>query len=461
MRNRPVPIKLTPASLSQPSLATQVKSEIAKQYLEQHFHQVIQETNDYKKRKREFSQSLSRADIPIQERASLESEFAKSETQIHRQKRRNFHASQFIKLKLIGRGAFGDVYLVRDREDNRIYAMKVLNKKELIAKHQVLNTLAERDFLTQTQNPWAVQMYYSFSDSVNLYLVMEFLIGGDLMSLLIKKSILTEVETRFIIAETLLAIHAVHQTGFIHRDIKPDNLLLTKEGHIRLTDFGLSTKSNRYEDHLTCLIDELAGEAAAKATGQPQSEQPRKHKHEKVCSTVGTPDYIAPEVLMSKPYSYKVDFWSLGAIMFEMLFGYPPFYSDQPRETALKIVHWNESLSFPQIPIVSNAAKDLISHLLCDEENRLDFEQIKSHPFFGDVPWEKLQSIQSPVVPCVSGETDTSNFDEFQETQRENVDPDKNTEMDCIADAAFMGFHYNRRARSVYPSPPLSLEEND
>ena len=441
----------------QPSLATQVKTEIAKQYLEQRFHQVIQDADDYKRRKQEFSQSLTRADLPVQERESLEHEFVKSEARFHRSKRRNFKANQFIKLKLIGRGAFGDVFLVRDSEDNHIYAMKVLNKGELIAKHQVINTLAERDFLTQNDNPWAVQMYYSFSDSKNLYLVMEFLPGGDLMTLLIKKSILSEVEGKFIAAETLLAINAVHKTGFIHRDIKPDNLLVTRDGHIRLTDFGLSTKTDRYSDHLTCLIDELTDEAAAKASGKPlppSNQQKREHKHERVCSTVGTPDYIAPEVLLGQEYDHKVDFWSLGAIIFEMLFGFPPFYSEQPRETALKIVRWQESLNFPPEPPVSEAAKDLIRHLLCDAENRLDFEQIKQHRFFRGVKWEMLQSIASPVVPEVSSETDTSNFDEFDDTGREEVGFANNAVVDDVADVAFMGFSYNRRARSTSFNSP-------
>lgn len=439
------------------SRAAQVKSEITKHFLEQHFHDVLRESSECKQRHREFRNRLNQGDYSRKEKKTLESEFAQNETKLKRVKRRNFRVDQFDFIKLIGRGAFGEVFVCKDREDEQIYAMKILRKAELVAKNQILNTLAERDFLTQSNNPWSVQLVYSFSDTKNLYLVMEFLPGGDLMNLLIKRGVLTETETKFIIAETLLAIHHVHETNFIHRDIKPDNLLLTKDGHIRLTDFGLSTKTDRYSDPLVKLIDELTDVIQEKNTDALLSSQPirEKKRREQICSTVGTPDYIAPEVLLKQPYTYLVDFWSLGAIMYEMLFGSPPFLADTPRGTALRIVRWRETLRFPSVPPVSSDAVDLIRHLLCDAEDRLDYEGIRSHRFFSGIDWEHIQSLESPCKPSVKDELDTSNFDEFEPKGNEPDVPANDT--DDIANLAFMGFKYNKRAVMTLPPGSVAL----
>lgn len=436
-----------------PSRATQVKSDITKLFLEQHFQNVFKESTECKLRHMQFKEKLQQSDISKKEKKTLESQFAKGESNIKRIKRRNLRVDQFEKIKLIGRGAFGDVYVVRDREDGQIYAMKILKKIELIKKGQILNTLAERDFLTQANNPWSVQLYYSFSDSKNLYLVMEFLNGGDLMNLLIKRGILTETETRFFIAETLLAIDCVHKTGFIHRDIKPDNLLLTSDGHIRLTDFGLSTKLDRYSDPLVQLVDELTDvlqEKDAILSNQPYVRA--KKRRDQVCSTVGTPDYIAPEVLLKQPYTISVDFWSLGAIMYEMLFGMPPFLSDTNRGTALRIIRWDETLNFPPVPKVSDEAIDLISKLLCSSDERLTFEEIKDHVFFEGIDWENIIYSKSPCIPIVQNQEDTSNFDDFdeQEDDDDSINYNGNND-DEIANVAFMGFQFNKKAKDIQP----------
>ncbi|OHS93020.1 Serine/threonine-protein kinase 38-like protein [Tritrichomonas foetus] len=453
------------------SRASKIKSDITKLLLEQHFQEVFRETNESKRRHRDFKEKLKQGDFSRHEQKKIESEFNKGEVNAKRVKRRNLKIDQFEKLKLVGRGAFGDVYVVRDKEDNQVYAMKILYKSELIAKGQILNTLAERDFLTQSNNPWSVQLIFSFQDQKRLYLVMEYLPGGDLMNLLIKRGTLTETETKFFIAETMMAIHCVHNTGFIHRDIKPDNLLLTKEGHIRLTDFGLSTKTDRYSDPLIALIDELTdvvkngennyGEnndgdnfnRNGNSEGDNSSHSYReKKRREQVCSTVGTPDYIAPEVLLKKPYSYSVDFWSLGAIMYEMLFGSPPFLDDTPRGTALRIVRWRQTLTFPDEPPVSADAIDLIRKLLCGSDERIDFERIKVHPFFTGIDWDNLQNMQSPCVPQVKSEIDTSNFDDFEPREEDEMDEMDDPDAKDIANLAFMGFRFNKKAQKSAPA---------
>lgn len=148
-------------------------------------------------------------------------------------------ASDFEPLSIIGRGAFGEVWICRHKESGEIVAMKKMKKKEMLKKNQVGHVRAERDILAKADNKWIVELKYSFKDSENLYLVMEYLPGGDLMNLLIKKDILTEDEAKFYIAEVILAIEIVHGLDYIHWDLKPDNVLLDKDGHIKLTDFGL------------------------------------------------------------------------------------------------------------------------------------------------------------------------------------------------------------------------------
>ncbi|OHT10411.1 putative serine/threonine-protein kinase ndrA [Tritrichomonas foetus] len=487
-----IPFKKTPSRI------TQYKSDITKHYLEQHFQDVFRETSESKMRRRQFRDSLKKGSYSRKERKNLKSQFAQTESTIKRFKRRNLRSSHFIKIKLIGRGAFGEVWVVRDKDDNQIYAMKVMKKSDIITKKQIINALTEQDFLTKNDNPWSVRLFYSFFDHKNLYLVMEFLPGGDLMNLLIKRGCFTETETKFFIAETLLAIQHVHITGFIHRDIKPDNILLTKDGHIRLTDFGLSTKTDRYSDPLIQLIDDFTESFSnneIKHThenvntknipeNENQTQIKAKSKREKVLSAVGTVEYIAPEVILKKPYSNKVDYWSLGAIMYEMLFGNIPFFADTPRDIAMKVIKWRETLIFPTAPPVSNDAIDLMKKLLCNAEDRIDFETIKNHRFFHGIDWNHIQDIQSPCKPTIRGEIDTSNFDDFEsfsDFENDNSDNSdseynsnnddyqildgvkipkkkKNSEVEEFTDLAFMGFKYSRRATSLSPDEIKKLD---
>ena len=433
-----------------PSRFAQVKSSFAKHYMEQHFAALMQE----KAERRRFQQTLN--SLTSDQRTALQNQYARSQSDFRRLTRRRLKPEQFEKLKLIGRGAFGDVWLVRDREDSNVYAMKMLRKSELVAKKQVLNTLAERDVMASSDNPWCVKLIYSFQDRTFLFFVMEYLPGGDLMTLLIKKGVLSEPEARFFLAETLLAIHKVHEAGFIHRDVKPDNILLTKTGHVRLTDFGLSAKTERYADPLVSLLEDandlITGDEPV--DGEDGGKRPRDRRAA-LCSTVGTPDYIAPEVLLKQPYDKRVDFWSFGAIMYEMLFGAPPFMASTARATAINIIKWRVSLRFPQMPGVSRAAVDLIMHLLCDAEHRIGFEEIKNHPFFKDVDFDHIQDTTSPYIPHVESETDTSNFDEF-EPREYTPDP----EPDAVVNLAFTCFRFNRNAQArTLPMPGTPLDQ--
>jgi serine/threonine kinase 38 len=224
------------------------------------------------------------------------------------------------------------------------------------------------------------------------------------MTILMKYDVLTEEQTRFYVAETALAVNSVHKLNYIHRDLKPDNILLDRDGHVKLTDFGLckafTEDSNPYQH-----------------SALDKGNDDFKMKSRRTKSVVGTPDYIAPEVFMQKEdgYGRECDWWSLGVIMYECLVGYPPFATNDPSKTARKVVNWRQTLHFPPEAKLSAAAKDLISRLITDATQRLDFDQIQRHPFFKGVDWSRLRQTTAVIVPTITSDVDVRNFDEFEE----------------------------------------------
>jgi len=343
---------------------------------------------------------------------------------------------------VIGRGAFGEVKLVRENDRGAIYAMKILRKSDMIDKDQVAHVKAERDILAESaslaHNVWVVRMFYSFQDAKNLYLVMEFLAGGDMMTALMKYDIFSEEMCRHYIAESILAIDSIHELGFIHRDIKPDNLLLDAQGHVKLSDFGLCTglKLAHRTSYYRTVADGAAGGhpggsasgsaadsgAAAAKERKERAQTWKRNRRHMAYSTVGTPDYIAPEVFVQTGYTKSCDWWSLGVIMFEMLVGYPPFCSESPQETYRKVMDWENQLIFPlpESAGISTEAKDLVLRLCCDAKKRIGrkkVQELKDHPFLTGVPWVTIRDGQAPIDPAVTHDTDVRNFDEFPEVQ--------------------------------------------
>ena len=332
----------------------------------------------------------------------------------------------YDKIAVVGRGAFGEVRLVRDKQSGQIAAMKMLKKTEMMKKNQVQHVRTERNLMADSgeNNEWIVELYCSFQDTEYLYLVMEFLPGGDMMTWLIHREYFTEDETRFYIAELVMAVNSIHSLGYVHRDLKPDNILLDKNGHIKLSDFGLSKpyKEDTNEEDTRKSIEDAANEIGQSKSSQESGKQRDEWKKKgrvKLYSTVGSTGYIAPEVLLKKGYGLECDWWSVGIIMFEMLCGYPPFSFDEPAaQTCHRIIKWKENLQFPDDVVLSPEAKDLILRLLCDPEDRIGtngVEEIKNHPYFSSINWDLLRTSPAPFVPELSDETDTRYFDCFEE----------------------------------------------
>ncbi|KAI4377062.1 hypothetical protein MLD38_014752 [Melastoma candidum] len=438
----------------------------AKQFIENHYKAQMKHIQERKQRRMVLERKLASSDVPEEEQMNLLKDLERKETEYMRLKRHKICVDDFELLTIIGRGAFGEVRLCREKKSGNIYAMKKLKKSEMLSRGQVEHVRAERNLLAEVASHYIVKLYYSFQDAEYLYLIMEYLPGGDMMTLLMREETLTETVARFYIAQSILAIESIHKHNYIHRDIKPDNLLLDKNGHMKLSDFGLckpldcsnlspideneTMEDGNVSDLMDvdgCFPDTSNGARWKSSLEQLQHWQINRRKL--AFSTVGTPDYIAPEVLLKKGYGVECDWWSLGAIMYEMLQGYPPFFANDPIMTCRKIVHWKNHLKIPEDSRLSQEARDLIFRLLCDVEHRLGTRgaaQIKAHPWFRDVDWNKLYEMEAAFKPEVNGELDTQNFMKFDEVEppipsRTGFGPSRKM-MLTPKDLSFVGYTY-------------------
>ncbi|WVQ70619.1 hypothetical protein IAR50_000139 [Cryptococcus sp. DSM 104548] len=444
-------------------------------------------------------QDLVRADLQAEERRWL------------RERRRKVDVRAFEMGRVIGHGAFGVVRIAREREGGRLVAMKQLRKADMLQKSQEGHVKAEKDLLASASSshppPLAnlpassapapsriVQLFYAFQDTDHLYLVLEYMGGGDLLNLLVERDTFSEDMTRVYVAEMVLALEETHGLGYVHRDIKPDNFLFDKEGHIKISDFGLATDlhwahdTSYYEQQRLALLKKhgvdleypsvktkrmdrkdvkriLGKEWVEK--GEGVLEWRERNRRKLAYSVCGTNSYMAPEVIRGQGYGFSCDWWSLGIIMYECLYGYPPFTSSSRHVTRQKILNWPQTLKFPPTPKFSASCLDLITRLLCEPEDRLGssssadalsgasspavgvdgagratagrprgkrvlsagsglglgqeekgglgkdgVEEIKRHPWFKNIDWENLHRQTPPYSPNLYTDDDTRHFDE-------------------------------------------------
>jgi serine/threonine protein kinase len=293
--------------------------------------------------------------------------------------------NDFELLKLLGRGSFGEVLLVRLKANKKLYAMKVLDKKMLKQRKQQIHTKTERDLMVKINCPFIVNIKSAFQDETKLYIVSEFLQGGDLFFHLHEKryTVFPEIKARFYIMELVIALDFLHQNNMIYRDLKPENILLDSQGHVKLTDFGLSKIFENEDD--------------------------------KAYTVCGTPQYLAPEILLRKGYDKAVDWWSLGCVLYEMLYGRLPFKLKKGQKISLNI--YKEEIAFDKK--ISEEAKDLIINLLIfDPKSRLGSgvdggEKIKNHNFFKGVNWKDVwdKKLEPPFIPNLKSDQDLKYFD--------------------------------------------------
>ncbi|PMD54642.1 Pkinase-domain-containing protein [Hyaloscypha bicolor E] len=331
----------------------------------------------------------------------------------------------FDKIKLIGKGDVGKVYLVREKKSSRLYAMKVLSKKEMIKRNKIKRALAEQEILATSNHPFIVTLYHSFQSEDHLYLCMEYCSGGEFFRALQTRpgKCIPEDDARFYAAEVTAALEYLHLMGFIYRDLKPENILLHQSGHIMLSDFDLSKQSD--PGGKPTMI--LGRNGATNTNNLPAIDTKSCIANFRTNSFVGTEEYIAPEVIKGCGHTSAVDWWTLGILIYEMLFGTTPFKGKNRNATFANILR--DDVPFPEhsgSPQISNLCKSLIRKLLIKDENRrlgarAGASDVKTHPFFRTTQWALIRHMKPPMIPHQGRGIDTVNFRNVKESESVDI----------------------------------------
>ena len=414
------------------SQRTYDKVIVAKNYIERRYNLQTAKNKEWN----EILEHINLLQICPEEKQKIKKEIYNQEVIKYRKAREKQSIRDYESLAIIGRGAFGEVHVCREKKTGKIYAIKKIKKQVLIIKNQIRHVINEQIIMSKASTPWIVELKASFQEGDYLYLVMEYLPGGDLMNLLIEKDILTEKEAKFYISELILAVESIHNLDCIHRDIKPDNILIDKNGHIKLSDFGLAKISDK--------LYEKEDEKYKNFLKNKSNDKNTKMTHNKNFSCVGTAYYVAPEVLKKSGYDKDIDWWSVGIILYEMLVGYAPFCSKETTEVCYKVLNWKNYLKIPKKIKLSEEAKDLIFKMIKNSDDRLGkngAEEIKKHPFFKDVDWDNIRNSKAPFIPELKNEYDTKYFEKFE--MKEPFYP-KNVNKFKRKDAEYIGYEFNK-----------------
>ena len=409
------------------SQRTYDRAKVAKEYIENKYNLKSVLTTKWSN----IIQKIQNLNINEAQKLQIINEINQLESQKSRKYREKQTIREYESLKIIGRGAFGEVHVCREIKTGKIYAVKKINKNVLLKKNQVIHIRSEQQIMSKVKSPWIVDLKASFQEDDYLYLVMEFCQGGDFMNLLIKKDILTEKEAKFYLVELILAVESIHKLNCIHRDIKPDNILIDKNGHIKLSDFGLAK------------ITENFTQSQISNNNYNNKYNNKRPTHQKNYSCVGTAYYVAPEVLKKTGYSKDIDWWSVGVIFFEMLVGYAPFCSEETKDVCYRVMNWKQYLKIPDDVVISKEAEDLIFKMINNSNERLGkngVEEIKSHPFFKNVDWENIRNSKAPFIPELENDYDTKYFEEKFQYEEEFYPPKKKYKK--RKDIEFLGYTY-------------------
>ncbi|KAI4111862.1 MAG: hypothetical protein LQ339_000321 [Xanthoria mediterranea] len=392
-----------------------------------------------------------------------------------RKRRTRLRQGDFQILTQVGQGGYGQVYLAKKKDTKEVCALKVMSKKLLFKLDEIRHILTERDILTAAKSEWLVRLLYAFQDDQSIYLAMEYVPGGDFRTLLNNTGVLHNRHARFYISEMFCCVDALHQLGYIHRDLKPENFLVDSNGHVKLTDFGLAAGmlSPGKLESMRIKLEEVGnmsvpfGNPTEKRTADERREGYRSLRNREVNyakSIVGSPDYMAPEVLTGEEYDFTVDYWSLGCMLFESLTGFPPFAGATSDETWQNLRRWQKVLKRPEYEnpnyFVSNRTWDLITRCVNSQSKRFkNINEIYKHVYFAEVDWSKLKEQRAPFVPDLDSETDAGYFDDFSneaDMAKYKEVHDKQTALENMADrdekmgkGLFVGFTFRHRKPAV------------
>ena len=313
-----------------------------------------------------------------------------------RKKKMRIKVKDYEKLKTVGLGSYGRVRLCKNKKTGNIFVMKILKKNDIIKQKQVDHVYSEFNILTMLKHPFIVQLFgYNFEDPKYIYFIMEYIQGGELFTLLRTKGTFPVPQTKFYIAHIITIFEYLHSKNIVYRDLKPENILINKNGYLKLTDFGFA----------------------------------KQLENEKTYTLCGTPEYLAPEIILNKGHGKAVDWWTMGILLYEMLVGIDPFSDDDPMKTYQKIL--KGKINFPKT--INKDAKSLIKHLLTQDTTKRfgclknGVKDILNHRFFEGFDWKNFVylSMPAPYKPDIKSDDDTSNFEKYPESDTESPSVDK------------------------------------